>query len=170
MWFPFKWVYPTPAEHTKWTNTCEYIVLHHTATWAWTIKWVLDWLYRRWDYASCHFVIDVNGDSYKLWDPKDILWHAGKSAWKWRSDMNNYSVWIEFIWPLNDWWFTDEQKETWKWLIQHLMKVLNIPSENVIRHKDIAPHRKNDIADTFWNKEFKTYKEFTQSLKPREWV
>lgn len=55
------------------------------------------------------------------------------------------------------------------WLIQHLMSVFNIPNTKVIRHKDIAPRRKTDIADTYWNKKFKTFNEYTATLKPRKW-
>lgn len=34
----------------------------------------------------------------------------------------------------------------------------------MIRHKDIAPGRKTDIADTFWNNDFKTYSDWINSL------
>lgn len=167
--FPFKDTFPTPKEHTTWINTCEYIILHHTATKEGTIKWVLDWLYKRDDFASCHFVVDVNGDAYKIGEPKDILWHAWVSEWKWKTNLNNYSVWIEIIGPLSDWGFTDAQRTTVFWLTQHLMAVLNIPKENVLRHKDIAPKRKTDVADSFWNNKYKTYQDYINTLKPRKW-
>lgn len=166
--FPFKQTFPTPSEHTPWVNTCQYIILHHTGTKEWTIKGVLDWLNKRPDYASCHFVVDTNGDAYKIGDPKDILWHAWKSKWGKLTDMNKYSVGIEVIWPLSDWWFTSEQKLTVRKLIQHLMAVLNIPMTNVLRHKDIAPWRKVDIADTFWNKEYISWNQYCWTLKAKE--
>lgn len=151
--FPFKQILSTPKEHTPWVNTCEYIVLHHTATWAWTTQWVLNWLAYRDDYASCHFLISDNWDAYKIWDPKDILWHAGESSWKWKKDMNKYSMWIEVIWPLANWWFTSESKLTLRRLVQHLMFAFKIPKENVILHRQIAPKRKVDpyesLFDTF---------------------
>ncbi len=148
--FPFKAEYPTPAEHTKGTNTKEYIVLHHTATGEGTIKGVLDGLYRREDYASVHFCVDTNGDTYKLGDPDDILWHAGKSEWNGKKDLNNFSIGIEIIGPLADGGFTDKERLAVRKLVQHLMAVYKIPKENVIRHKDIAPGRKPDVANTFW--------------------
>lgn len=167
--FPFKSSFPTPEEHSNGVNSTEFIILHHTWTKEGTIKWVLDGLYKRQDFASCHFVVDTNWDAYKIGEPKDILWHAGESKWKWKKDLNKYSVGIEILWPLTNWWFTDAQRQTVYWLVCHLMSVLKIPKENVIRHKDIAPKRKTDVADSFWNNKYKTYAEYVNTLKPREW-
>lgn len=130
----------------------------------------MDGLYRRPDYASCHFAIDTNGDCYKIGDPKDILWHAGVSKWGKLTDMNNYSVGIELIGPLADGGFTSEQKLALRKLIQHLMFALNIPMTNVLRHKDIAPKRKVDPADTLWNGEYLTFAQYCGTLKPKEAV
>lgn len=164
--YPFKATFSTNNK-TKWVNTCQYIILHHTATWEGTLKGVINTL-TKWA-VSCHFVVDTNWDAYKIGDPKDILWHAGVSEWKGKKMMNNYSVGIEIIGPLSDWGFTDEQRHTVYWLTQHLMSVLNIPKENVIRHKDISPWRKSDVADSFWNNKYKTYKDYQDTLKPREY-
>lgn len=166
--FPFKKTFPTPVEHSPGINTCQYIILHHTGTKEWTINGVLDGLYRRADYASCHFAVDTNGDVYKIGDPRDILWHAGESTWQSLKDMNKYSVGIEVIGPLSDGGFTSEQKLAVRKLVQHLMAVLNIPKFNVIRHKDIAPKRKVDISDTFWSKEYKSYTQWMATLKAKE--
>lgn len=48
------------------------------------------------------------------------------------------------------------------------MAVLNIPFTNVLRHKDIAPKRKIDIADTFWKNEYISWGQYIGSLKPKE--
>lgn len=145
---------------TKWTNTCEYIIIHHTATWNWSIKWVLKTL-TQWK-VSCHFVIDTNWDMYKIWTPENILWHAWVSSWNGKIWMNNYSIWIEVIWPLP--WFTYEQKVALKTLVRHLMSVYKIPKQNVLRHKDISPWRKIDIDDSFWNEKYKSWTEYQNSL------
>ena len=167
--FPFKQIFPTPKERTPGINTCQYIILHHTWTKEGTIKGVLDGLYKRDDYASCHFVIDVNGDAYKIGDPKDILWHAGESSWWKLKDLNKYSVGIEIIGPLSGWGFTSEQKLAVRKLVQHLMAVLNIPFTNVLRHKDIAPKRKVDPADTLWKNEYISFGQYVGTLKPKEY-
>jgi len=35
--------------------------------------------------------------------------------------------------------------------------------KRIIRHKDIAPGRKNDVADELWNNEFKTFSDYQNS-------
>jgi len=143
-------------------NTCEYICLHHTASGYNTIKWVLNQL-TVWP-VSCHFVVDTNGDIYRIWQLNQILWHAWVSAWDWKKDMNKYSIWIEIIWPLP--WFTDEQRKSVREICEFLMQSLNIPKENIIRHKDISPGRKTDVHDSFWNNEYKTFKDYQDSYSP----
>lgn len=166
--FPFKSTFPTPKEHTPGVNTCQYIVLHHTWTWAGTTRWVLDWLSKRDDFASCHFLISDNWDSYKIWDPKDILWHAGESSWWKLKDMNKYSMWIEVIGPIN-WQFTSESKLTLRKLVQHLMAAFKIPKENVILHRQIAPKRKIDPLESLFDT-FGWFTKWQSTLKPKEFI
>lgn len=142
-------------------------MLHHTATKEWTLQGNLNWLL--WIRASNNPVsafalIDTNWDTYKLSEPTDITRHA----WSGKrlnivNDMNNYSLWIEVIWPLKDWWFTFEQKVALKKLVRYLMKTFNIPKENVIRHKDYTS-RKTDISDAFWNTKYKSFQDRKNTL------
>lgn len=59
---------------SKGTNSKEFIILHHTATGEGSIKGVLRTLTV--GAVSCHYVIDTNGDTYKIGDDNMILWHA----------------------------------------------------------------------------------------------
>ena len=162
----YKQVFPTPQEHSKGLNTCEFIVVHHTWTKEWTVNWVIDWLFRREDYASCHYLIDINWDIYKFWNDTDILWHAWESQWKWKKDLNKYSIGIEIIWPLSNGWFTWEQSEALWLLVSTLSEKHNIKQENVLRHKDICVPvwRKVDPADTLWNRYFPTWESYVKFL------
>lgn len=133
---------------SKGTNTKEYIVLHHTATQEGSIEGVLKTLTV--GPVSVHYVVDTNGDIYKIWEDHDILWHAGVSTWEGKTDLNRFSIGIETIWPLKSGGFTDEQRKAVKELIKYLSGLYKIPKEKLIRHKDISPKRKIDILDTFW--------------------
>lgn len=165
----FKKILPTPTEHTLGVNKKLFIIVHHTGTKWWTINGVLDWLFRRPDYASCHFVVDINGDKYQIWKPDDILWHAWVSSWWKYKDLNNYSIWIEVIWWAGE-PFPFNQRSSTKELIQHLMALYNIPKENVLRHKDIASKRKTDISDDFWNNKYKSWTDYQNSLIPKKMI
>ena len=64
--------------------------------------------------------------------------------------------------------FTDPQREAVKELVKNLMKEYAITSDRVIRHKDIAPGRKRDIGDNFWNDQFSSFEEYQKSLDLKE--
>lgn len=84
--FPFKADYSAKQKNFSKgvVNTCEYIIVHHTATPAGTLQGCIDGLLGTRDSSnpvSCHFIVDVDGAAYKLGDPKQVLWHAGQSLW-----------------------------------------------------------------------------------------
>lgn len=152
----------TTKNKSNGVNTCEFIILHHTATKEGTIKGVLNALTV--GAVSCHYVVDTNGDVYKIGDDKDILWHAGTSSWGKYKNLNSFSIWIEVIWPLANGGFTDEQRNSVETLIKELAQKYAIWKENILRHKDIAPKRKIDIADTFWNVYWESWEAFKNNL------
>ena len=179
--FPFKQTLPTPRTHSAGRNTCQYIIVHHTATDGASIKGVIRELTIG-IRASTHFIIDVNGDAYKIGNPTDILWHAGESRWGDLIGMNSYSMGIEILGPLADGGFTQAQKDTARKLIQHLMAVFHIPAQNVLKHADLtwagsaekknwdwkSSSRKIDIARTFVKEFNNSWSEYQKSLSPKE--
>ena len=48
-------------------------------------------------------------------------------------------------------------------LVSYLLKELKLTPDKLIRHKDIAPGRKTDIDDSFWNDLYKTFTEYQNS-------
>lgn len=166
---------------TPWKNTRQYIVAHHTWTACWTINWVLNTL-TKWA-VSVHYVVDCNGDKYKIGNTTDILWHAWVSSWKWLQDLNKYSIWIEVVWWVG-WDFPFEQRVAVKELIQHLMRSFNIPKENVLRHRDLtntwsskwilwdwkSKSRKTDIDSKFFQPKYPTWKDYQDSLIPLKMI
>lgn len=152
---------------TKWTNTCEYIILHHTASWS-SVPGinVVKYLAQNSAQVSVHYVVDRNWDIYKLAEDNAICWHAWVSSWEWKTDLNKYSIWIEIV---SDWTiFTEEQRNSVRELVSYLMKQHKLSSDKVIRHKDIAPWRKIDVWDNFWNNEFKTYNDYQNSYSEKD--
>lgn len=160
----YKQTFPTPTERSAGTNTRKYIVLHHTATGEGTINGVLNGLNKRYDYASCHYCVDTNGDIYKMGKDTDILWHAGVSSWGGLTDLNKHSIGIEVIGPLSDGGFTDAQRSSVAELLRHLCATHGLESKHIVRHKDIAPKRKIDIADTFWSVVSPSWEEWKETV------
>lgn len=147
-----------------WTNTCKYIILHHT----WTKENSINWLIKamtEWK-ISCHFIIDEKWNIYQIWELTDILWHVWISKYWNDTDLNRCSIGIEIIWPLSNWWFTDFQRESTKLLIKYIVLSCWIKKENILRHKDVCYPiwRKIDLDDIFWNKSFKTFEDYKNSL------
>lgn len=150
------------SKKTSWVNTCQFIILHHTAWWTFDSNCTL---LSTWSaQASCHYIVWYNWEVGKIWNDTDILWHAGQSNWWTLEDMNNYSIWIEVVWPDQNWWFSQTQMNKVNELVVFLAREHNIPKQNILRHKDIAPGRKTDIADTFWNTNFSSYSEYINNL------
>lgn len=147
---------------TKWVNTCSYIILHHTAS-AKSAKdsAVASYLANS-NAVSVHYVVWKNWDIYKLCEDDKIAWHAWVSQWEWKVWMNNYSIGIEIV---SDWYeYTDDQRKSVRELVTYLMEKYNINKDWIIRHRDVAPKRKRDVWDNFWNNEYKTFKEYQESF------
>ena len=102
--------------------------------------------------VSCHYFIKRDGTIYRMVEDNKIAWHAGKSHWREKTDLNRYSLGIEvqnkghFISYQN---FPKKQIFSLIRLIKKLMKKYKIRKENVLGHSDIAPLRKLDPGEKF---------------------
>lgn len=131
------------AKKSQWVNKIKWIILHHTAWWDFKSNMKL---LSSWDkQVSVHFVIWENEECGKIWDPKDILWHCGKSCWWTCTDCNKDFLWIEVVWF---WKYDTGQLIRLTDLVEYLMWVYNIPKDMILRHCDICqvvPYSKNKI-------------------------
>jgi len=127
------------------------LVIHYTA--GSSLSSSASWLCNSKANASAHLVIGKNGEIIQL-APFDIrTWHAGRSSWKGRTGLNQYSIGIELdnAGPLT---------QTPEGFITHFGK--NIESKNVI----LAAH-KFDAVERGW--EAYTIKQL-QALEDVCWV
>lgn len=105
-------------------------------------------------YASAHYLIDRGGQIYSLVDESLEAYHAGKSEWKGRSNLNSWTLGIEFI-ATHDSGFTDEQYLAGQQLVAQLISKYAIPLDNIVGHSDVAPGRKKDPGPMFDFERFK---------------
>lgn len=128
------------------------IVIHHTATN--DAETALKLLTQKQYQVSSHYVIDKDGDVYKLVDEYKKAWHAGVSSWRGREGVNDYSIGIELV---NNGFqaFPEKQMNALIELCLGIMDRHNIDQRNVVGHFDIAPNRKIDPNEFFnWKKLF----------------
>lgn len=102
--------------------------------------------------VSTHFVVARSGRVLQLVDPRRRAWHAGRSRWQERSDVNDFSIGIdaEFVTRIHD-GYTDEQYLAIARLVWELAREFPIVLRNVVGHEDVAvpTGRKRDPGPRF---------------------
>ena len=127
-----------------------YLILHYTAMES--CQKALDYMCKKKNKVSAHFLISKKGEIYYLVDLKKRAWHAGKSYWKGLIDLNSRSIGIEIdnsghhIYNEN---FNYFQIKSLCELIKKLVKEYNIHPINILGHSDISPFRKIDPGEKF---------------------
>ncbi len=118
------------------------IVLHHTSgSYAGSVAWCINPASR----VSYHCIVAKDGRRSTLADPDERTWHAGKSAWRGRRDLNSWSIGAAFEGdtykrPLNE----DEMASMAEYL-EPLMKLYRLTLDDVTDHRTVSPGRKNDL-------------------------
>ena len=128
------------------TNECTGIVIHHTA--GWTFDSNMRYLSESTAKASVHFVIGENSECWKIWDPRDILWHAGNGTWWWCENVNYKFLWIEVVWFGE---FNIHQLGRLTDLVEYLMGNFPINRMNIVRHSDVTQRREITKDRILWD-------------------
>ena len=130
-----------------------FLILHYTAIAS--TKESLDFLCKKTNKVSCHYLISQNGQIYNLVNEKNRAWHAGQSAWLSEKDLNSISIGIELDFSPNHQnnKFSKLLFDSLIELLRYLKKKYNIDEKNILGHSDIAPYRKIDPGEKFpWKK------------------
>jgi N-acetylmuramoyl-L-alanine amidase len=133
--------------HAPRDTAVAHLVLHHTAQ---PLDVSLDLL--RFGRVSSHYVVDVNGDVYRLVDEGRVAWHAGLSWWGDAQELNATSIGIEIVnmdGNLHD--YPAVQRDAVIALCRGILaRHRGIAARNVVGHSDIAPKRKDDPGLRFF--------------------
>jgi N-acetylmuramoyl-L-alanine amidase len=126
------------------------IVLHYTgmATGAGAEAWLCDPA----SEVSSHYLVHENGHIVQMVRESDRAWHAGKSSWFGRTDINSCSVGIEIVNPghsLGYPGFPKRQINAVIGLCSGVVRRHSIPAHRVLAHSDVAPGRKVDPGEKF---------------------
>jgi len=126
------------------------IVLHYTgmATGAGAEAWLCDPA----SEVSSHYLVHENGHIVQMVRESDRAWHAGKSSWFGRTDINSCSIGIEIVNPghsLGYPGFPRRQIDAVIGLCRGIVGRHAIPARRVLAHSDVAPGRKIDPGEKF---------------------
>lgn len=131
-------------------ETVDMIVLHYTGmeTGAGAEAWLCDPA----SAVSSHYLVHEDGRIVQMVRESDRAWHAGKSSWFGRSDINSCSVGIEIVNPghsLGYRNFPKRQIDAVIALCEGIVQRHSIPAQRVLAHSDVAPGRKIDPGERF---------------------
>jgi len=102
--------------------------------------------------VSAHYVITEEGEVVRLVPESRRAWHAGRSFWRGKSNVNGASIGIELHNPGHTCGyrpFPDAQIEALVPLLHRIVETHDIPRANVVGHSDVAPQRKLDPGELF---------------------
>ena len=102
--------------------------------------------------VSSHYVVDEAGKIFELVPCEYRAWHAGRSIWRGRENVNDFSVGIEIVNPGHEYGYRKFPKKQMGAVVELCKTILKnhpIEQRNVIGHSDIAPARKMDPGELF---------------------
>jgi len=89
------------------------------------------------DLGECHYCIDEGGRVYRIVDHRREAYHAGRSMWNGRANVDEFSVGIEMCGYHNK-PLSAAQYRSLADLIGELKHIYKIPDHNVIAHAHVA--------------------------------
>jgi hypothetical protein len=89
------------------------------------------------DNGEANYLVDDAGRLYRIIDRNRVAFHAGRSMWNGKTDLDNYSVGIEVVGYHNA-ALTSAQYRTLKNLLTELQRAYGIPDERVLTHSMVA--------------------------------
>jgi N-acetyl-anhydromuramyl-L-alanine amidase AmpD len=125
------------------------VVLHHTSG---GYKGSVEWCLNPDSMVSYHCIIKRDGERTVLASDNERTWHAGKSYWRNKPDLNSWSLGVSFE---GDTYKEPLSKEMIESAIEYLvprMKKLSLTIKDVTDHRTVSPNRKNDLNPTEYNK------------------
>lgn len=102
--------------------------------------------------VSAHYLIDEDGQVFRLVDEQHRAWHAGLSYWRGITDVNSRSIGVELQNRGHDGGlpeFAEPQIHSLIDLCAGILERHPIPPVGILGHSDIAPDRKKDPGEKF---------------------
>jgi N-acetyl-anhydromuramyl-L-alanine amidase AmpD len=88
-------------------------------------------------YGEAHYMIDRDGHVYRIIYRSRLAYHAGRSMWEGRTNLDLASIGIEMVGYHNK-SITTAQTSALKELLAQLQRIYHIPDERVLTHSMVA--------------------------------
>jgi N-acetylmuramoyl-L-alanine amidase len=98
--------------------------------------------------VSYHAIVAKDGRRTVLADPDERCWHAGKSSWRGRRDLNSWSVGAAFEGDTNTRQLGEAEMASMVEYVLPLLKKYGLSLNNVTDHRTVSPGRKDDLSPT----------------------
>lgn len=93
-------------------------------------------------YGEAHYLVDTDGKVIRIIHRDRIAFHAGRSIWNGKSNLDNVSIGIEIV-GYHDKSLTSAQKKAVRELLRQLKAIYKIPDNKVLPHSMVAYGRPN---------------------------
>jgi N-acetylmuramoyl-L-alanine amidase len=95
--------------------------------------------------VSYHAIIGKDGRRTVLADPDERTWHAGKSEWRGRRDLNSWSIGAAFEGDTNKRELGEDELASMAEYLVPLMRRYGLTVADVTDHRTVSPGRKDDL-------------------------
>jgi len=102
--------------------------------------------------VSSHYVVEEDGQVWRLVPEDRRAFHAGVSFWRGHAALNGRCVGIEIVNPGHEWGYRPFPALQMAAVCDLCLGILSrhpIPARNVVGHSDVAPDRKQDPGELF---------------------
>ena len=106
--------------------------------------------------VSYHCIVARDGKRTVLADPDERTWHAGKSAWRGRRDLNTWSIGAAFEGDTNTRQLGEAEMASMAEYLVPLMRKYGLTLADVTDHRTVSPGRKDDLKASELTR-FRTY-------------
>jgi N-acetylmuramoyl-L-alanine amidase len=118
------------------------VVLHHSGgSYAGGVSWIKNPQSR----VSYHVLVAQDGRRTVFAEPTQRTWHAGKSEWQGRGDLNSWSVGAAFAGNTWETPLTEDAMASMAEYLVPLMREYGLTLADATDHRTVSPGRKDDL-------------------------
>ena len=119
------------------------MVLHHSGgSYAGGVSWIRNPASR----VSYHCLVAQDGRRTVFAEPTQRIWHAGKSEWRGKRDLNSWAIGAAFEGDTNTRQLGEAEMASMAEYLVPLMKQYGLTLADVTDHRTVSPGRKDDLA------------------------